>query len=336
MSLTLFYGFDNNWSSLPGVSTGNYTNDASTPFGVGRSIRSASQIGSGGSWYVVLTSTHTDGYVCFWWSCTDLSVGAVRFVELGNSGQTHLEILTGVGGDVVVRRGRSGTEIGRSSAGIISPNVWYWIEIRAVCADSPSGLVEVRVNQSSINLNLTSTDTQNAGSAGFNWVLFQTTALTIRWDDLVVIKKDGSGLTDWPGYQRVSSLLPASNGTHYDWTPLTSTNASQVDDPLVPDGDSTYNHTDSVIGATDTFAMSDLPVGSAQVVAVETLLTARKMNVGSATITPIIRRGSTDYEGAATVTSPSYVSILDLWLTDPSGGSWDAANINGMEVGYRR
>jgi hypothetical protein len=125
-----------------------------------------------------------------------------------------------------------------------------------------------------------------------------------------------------------------TNGHSVQWTPLASTNVSQIDETLV-DNDTSYNLS-ATVGQIDTFNPKNLGT-TTPILAVQTVITARKDDVGARSISADIYDGSTDHINAtAHGLLSSYTGFFDIYETDPStSAQWTQAGFNARQFGYK-
>ena len=124
-----------------------------------------------------------------------------------------------------------GTIIGTSSAGLITINNWYFIEIQATLHDT-TGSFEVRVNGNNV-VSATAQDTKNAGTKTvFDAVRLQYTGTnTVYIDDCYIMAGAGD---QFLGDIQVEVLYPNGNGTVNQWAGSdgnSTDNYLLVDDP---------------------------------------------------------------------------------------------------------
>jgi hypothetical protein len=125
-------------------------------------------------------------------------------------------------------------------------------------------------------------------------------------------------------------------GSSAAWTPTPVVPNWQNVDDVDPDGDTTYNlAAPGAIGASDLFTMEDLASGE-DVVAVQSLVLARKTDDGIAAIAKLSHDGTTTRVGT-TIYQPSTYSYMHApEPTAPDGSLWTAGKWNAMQYGYRR
>jgi hypothetical protein len=143
------------------------------------------------------------------------------------------------------------------------------------------------------------------------------------------------------GNVTVGAIRPRADSGVNGWTPnISGPHYAMVDDG-VPDFDATIL-TDGGVGSEDLHYMQPIP-GNAIVYGIQSLLCAQKSGVGSATVAPVYREGSTDYVGATQYPSVAKVDESGWWYqrealleSVATGGAWTAPEINSLMFGPRR
>jgi hypothetical protein len=159
---------------------------------------------------------------------------------------------------------------------------------------------------------------------------------TMYADDLYV--DDDSGGSDVaPSSPRFLWSLANGAGTTTQWTPLSSTNISNVDDAdgSAPDDDSTYNSA-SAAGLTDTFNTTNITVPAGlQIAAAIPVAWAKKTNAGVASTIDLIAYNGSTTTGSPKTPGTSYGPVWDRFVTDPSSAAWTQTSFNAAEFGYK-
>lgn len=261
--------------------------------------------------------------------------GVNLFLRSDSGSTTHITITLGTDGSITVRRGNTGgTVLGTSSPSLIATNAWTYVEVKAILHDS-TGSVVVKINNSTV-LNLTGQDTKNGGTKTvFDGIYFNSQLNNTYFDDIYVCNGAGSTNNDFLGDVRIATIYPNGNGTTKQLTGTgDATNTwNNVDDaqPNITD----YNET-TAADQYDTYALENLPAGAATVYGVNVFLYALKTDSGLQSIAPMLRSGSTDYEGTAQPLSTSYNYYNQIYETDPNTSSqWTVSNVNSLEAGLK-
>ena len=212
----------------------------------------------------------------------------------------------------------------------------YYIEVQVTIADS-GGTAILKVNGvTDINY---SGDTKNGTSTTADNIEFSCyrTGSGSKYLKDIYVNDNSGGVDDtfW-GPIVVPTLTVSSDGATTAWTPLSSTNASNVDD-ATPDDDTSYNSTTSS-GDTDTFVMTNTGYSAGTVKGVEWASDLELTTVsGTATVAPVYRISSTDY--VRTDISPTTSYLIETQrerLSPATASAWTLSELDGMEAGYKR
>ena len=234
----------------------------------------------------------------------------------------HVKI--GVLNDGNVMVCRHTTELGRTTTppGIAKDTNAHW-EVKLNVHDS-TGAVEVKITGVALTFSWvtggdTTQDTRNGASGTVNRVSFSSqstdAALASYIDDVVIWDATGADVTDFIGDKGVYYYPENGAGTYTDWTPNTGTNTAAVDDLGTVDGDTTYVAS-STAGDQDSYTTPTVPAGT--IVAVASVIRARKDDAGSRTFRPFWRRSGTDYVGTTVSASDGYTRHVEVFHNDPS------------------
>jgi hypothetical protein len=189
-----------------------------------------------------------------------VNYGLRTLLALLDGGDVHLALVLQSDGALQVVRGGDAAILG-TSATLLAPDVWYFVELRAVldvsagevlvCLDTEAVISASGVRTSSLAAANPTADTLQLGpdSAG--------NALTVDWDDLYVCDAQGSHNIDVLGDVRVDASCPALDGTYAEWTVSAGVNHADVVDEETP------NTTDyvlaSVAGKRDSYTLAAFP-----------------------------------------------------------------------------
>jgi len=218
--------------------------------------------------------------------------------------------------------------------GILTPlsiDVWHFLEIK-VFINNSTGTVLVKLDGVE-EVNLTSQDTLNT-AAFIDYYKNIGNLSGIIIDDLYIGDDTGLDMTDLQGDCHIEVLDPDGDGATTDWTPLSSTNISNVDEGATnSDEDTTYNSS-STATHKDLFTMANIAGNVDTVLAVQAMIRARKVDAGSRVINATIRSNVTEVDGADQGLSIDYMWKREIYENDPDGGgAWDETAVNAMQVG---
>jgi hypothetical protein len=271
-----------------------------------------------------------------------LSQGCVGFAWLtpaAPSGKTLVRILSGTSEQISVRTdgssrlivSRNGTTIATGTTALLG-NTWYYIELKFVISTT-SGSVALRLNGANEISQTTGLNTAGAGGSSWDGIGIQETgAGGGTYDDIYVLDTSQSPNNDFLGPISVLALPPNAAGNYQQWTPNGASNLGSV---LQNDGDGSFVMS-STQNQIDTFAMTDLPISSGTVYAVQQHITARNDGGAARTVAPVLRIGSTDYVGPNFATGSSYQTFTHIRDQNPATSSaWTISDVNGLESGYK-
>lgn len=231
----------------------------------------------------------------------------------------------------------TGSSTQSSSAGAHPDKTWCYFEIK-VKHSNTVGTVDIKINGVNV-LSASNIDTQNTANAhidrlniggGGSGYLHDNYV-----DDLYILDGSGSApYNDFLGDVRIEALLPSGNGNS---SGMTGSDGNQVDNYLLVDDDPVVT-TDYVESATqghkDTYAMGNLASTNVSVYGVQVSLVVQKDNTGSKYLRPVVRSGSTDYNGTSVALNTSWEGIHEIWEQDPNtSANWTPTNVNAVEVG---
>jgi hypothetical protein len=330
--MTLLYldGFDaqditrkwsNNLSTAPAYSTGRYGyGSAVKAGGSGRPIRGltpSAQVIVGYAFKIqTLTTSKALGAIG-----TDSGATCHMYWEITSSG--------------ALRVTRSGTTLGITAAGVVTQEVWYYLEHRMTIHDS-TGISETRLNGVQM-FNFTG-DTKNGGTST-NIDAFTLGNDTgnghmdpaVWFDDLYVLNTLGSVNNTFLGETVVRTLMPTGAGASTALTPTgTANNWENVDEIGLSEAD--YNAS-GTSGARDTYALANLPVTPTAIYGVQTVVTGSKTDAAATSLKPILRSGS-NYAEAPLALSITPTTTAVTRENDPATSAlWLPAAVNALEVG---
>jgi hypothetical protein len=159
------------------------------------------------------------------------------------------------------------------------------------------------------------------------------------YDDIIFIKIDGAGRTDFIGDTRIDTLLTNGDGSTLEWTRSGgTTDYEMVDDPLYADndGDTTYIYAALASGFKSLFVKSLLLDSYREIKGVSATFEGRA-DTGAVYTRSLIKSGSTEAQGDSHLNS---VSVYQLrrhqWDVDPdTNGDWTHQTINALEIGVK-
>jgi hypothetical protein len=225
---------------------------------------------------------------------------------------------------------RGGALLGQSAPGLVLPNTWYYLEFKAYI-HAALGSFELRLDGVNI-CSAANVNTQQTANAYANqiWALGQFDNYLDDW-----YLGDGAGAIniDFLGDLKIIRRKPNAAGTYSEWTPSAGANWQNVAENT-PDGDATYNETDTV-GARDTYNFEDVTL-TGSIKGVQLNLCHRKTDAGTRKVKPLCRSGAADFQGSEDSLDDTYRYNKPgaIYETDPATGlPWTIANLNAAEFG---
>jgi len=242
------------------------------------------------------------------------------------------------------------TLLGQPTENAILGAQWYFIEWKASFAKAATAEVTIRVNEE-VWAVISGVQTLSTSCPFDNWnggVGIQGANSSTEqglYDDLYVVDTTGGApFNDFLGDVRIDPHYPTQDGVYTQWATSTGSDhyALVDDDPAdsvdpQPDDDVTYNAT-STVGAIDTFVCEDFKASGFSLLALQYVVSHKKLDAGSAALAPVIRIASTDTFGTDYYPSEgNYYYDLAIYTTNPvSGLAWNESDFNAMEIGYKK
>lgn len=216
-------------------------------------------------------------------------------------------------------------------------NVWYEMETELVVGISGSAVVKINGNAVlSFTGNTKGSAGSNVGFAGV-WIGGNNVSFppgNVYWDDLYGLDSTGSApyntfLTTAAGAMgpRVYTFFPSANSAPLQWTPLSGSNFSEVNNPVFQ-GDLAGVSTGTV-GNQDLYAIPEQPTTIGTVLAVQTSFVGREDDAGPRQIGSLLKSGASTHSGAPRGMVESYFKYFDIYLNDPdTDAPWNPDKFN--------
>ena len=223
-----------------------------------------------------------------------------------------------------------GTNLGLSAAGTIQANVGFHLQVK-VTIHATAGAVEVKVNGVTVIGPLTNICTQFATDEVTNLVYGLIGGGTVYFDDMWFSDDFLGDCIIWSHFPRTP------DGDHLDGVPLgAGDHYVEVNEKPEPDDDTSYV-TVTGAGERESYYVDALVETGATILAIETVIDAKKTDVGEATISDHIRQDSTDADGTVKGLSVAYGRIKQVYQTDPvRGGAWTESGFNAAQYGVKK
>jgi hypothetical protein len=234
---------------------------------------------------------------------------------------------------------------------LLSPNVWYQLEIKATFATSVgANAFQVRLTGPGVDETATVTtgaNTNPAATASADRIaifgLGTGSATNRRGTSYSGIYAD-NGQAALLGNVRVAALYPNANGNSSQWVGSdgNSTDNYLLVDEATPNDDTDYVTTETD-GHIDFYGMTNLPTPAESILGVQFNVQARKTDAADAYIEPAYRIPDpdeidppTNYFDSPIMVGNAYHNIhAGLTLSPDTSAAWTEAEVNTMEAGYR-
>lgn len=243
------------------------------------------------------------------------------------SGGSQFQVSINADGSLSVLRAGS-TSIGQTAAGVISANVWYYLEIEAVIS-ATVGVVNIYLNSTQVlALSTVNNKGQSAGTIDQLTIFPGQNTVSYLADDFYM-----TSVASKLGECRVETVRPTADTAQKDWTPNSgAVNFSRVNEATI-DGDTSYVSS-STPGQIDLYDFADLSSAPATIHAVQTTIIARKDDAATRTVRSKVKSSSTTSNGATTALSTSFASVRDIFVNDPNTSSaWTGSTFNAAQMG---
>lgn len=262
-----------------------------------------------------------------------INVGSILRAQEGST--LHVDVRPSATDIVTVTR--NGTLLGTGVTQFILGQD-YVIQLKFTISDTV-GTIDLYVNDN-LEISLTGLDTKNGGTGLVdNFVWGGTTNSTAQDVSEVYVNDTTGGApnnTVWGSYRIVARRVTAA-GNYAQFTPLSSTNASNVDEPNGHDGDGSYNSS-STPGNIDSFQFGAVTPASGTVPAIMHRIVVRKDDAGVRTIAPVQRQSGTDVVGTSQTVTTAYAHYTEVKETNPvTGTAWTLTEMRSStpEFGYK-
>lgn len=237
----------------------------------------------------------------------------------------QISILVQSTGTIEVKRGTvDGVSLAVTATPAVVAEAYQHIET-VVTFSNTVGAVEVRVNGVTV-ISIAGVDTVagateecsqvaliggvNTGTASHN--------TTTDYDDYFCYDDTGSFNNTFIGDRRVLTLFPDADTAQADWTPLSGSGFSNIDE-ADPDDDTTYISAPpgGSPGLSSEFGMADLPAGVSSISAVVLVNRMRKTDAGVANVQASLVSTSTEAAGTDRPLTEAYTYYHDVIEADP-------------------
>lgn len=259
------------------------------------------------------------------------------FLRFYDGSNVRCGVSCNASGKLIFWRGTNATVLATSTRTLLSAG-WYLIEIK-VTFDASAGVYTVYIDGTQ---EFTATGANTSSSTTVTGVRFgdmSGTGTTPQWDDFYLFDTTGNApfndilsLAAFGPLYRVESLF-ASADDDVEFTPLSSTNASNVDETQTDD-DTTYNSSGTP-GAIDYFTHGSMGTVASRIFAVNVVSKLRKDDVTTVSARNKLKSDDTVIDGATVPMTVTYQYLYDTYLVDPDTGvPWINSGVNNSKIGY--
>jgi hypothetical protein len=262
------------------------------------------------------------------------SLSTDEFLVFLENGSVQVELELQSNGAISVNRGSS-TQLGISSAGVLSANTWHYIEAK-VYFHQTAGTVDVKVDGASV-LSLSSQDTVATSTASADGIQLYSGGEFRYVDDLYVCDATGSQCNDFLGNVKIHTLYPTSDGNSSDFTPASgSDNYAMVDIAQFAGAETDYVES-STTGHKDLYGVTTYS-GTGTIHGVQVNAIVKNTDVGSMNVRTLCRSGATpaDNEGSDFALTSTYKAAMTIHEQEPTDTvAWTASKVNAAEFGIK-
>lgn len=228
------------------------------------------------------------------------------------------------------------TLINSSALGIISLNVWHFIQMR-VSIDNAVGTAEVWVDGVKV-IDFTGNTRNTANNFVNGWQSIGSGG-NPQLDNVVIYDETGASFNTRSGETRVLPAFPNADGAVNQWTPSTGVDNWAVVDENPPNGDTDYMSAASPL--TNLFGFPAVVPAGSTIYALALQGMSRKDDAGVNELDYMVRSGGTNYPaGSPFALSASYAWERFIWQTDPDTpggtGPWTSGSVAASQGGVER
>lgn len=258
--------------------------------------------------------------------------GSGPTIVLGDGNSTQIDVRFNADASISVTR--NGTVLDTTPAGTFTFKFFHYLEMKVVISDT-DGEIILKVDGQT-HISRSSLDTQNTLHPYITRFRLQPFpnqgAYNIKFDDIYFLDALGTTNNNFLGEVRVQTNYPNANGDVNNFTSYGASNNWQCVNQIISDDDATYSASGH-IGDKDLYRIQPFNFTGA-IFGVQASITYRKDDVGVRTIAPLVRIGTTDFEGNQFVCGSDYKIASKIWETNPfDDSSWTISGVNNAEFG---
>lgn len=298
----------------------------------GRGSRRSLTIDSNEIYIPLAGSTQTTMYVGMsFYHSSPSSSGRTIFQFRSPTAGIHASLKTG--SDRILRVfDAGGTE--RYTHGVAyTASTWYFLEMRVTTHDT-TGRIQVWLDGTSIYDSGTTLDTKNGASGTIQDIAIGMGLNTMITDTVYVTDDAGSAPDNGRlGNTQVDFVESAADGATVQFTPLSSTNESNIDDGQTPDDDTSYNQS-STAGHVDLFTVGSYSAPGT-IYGVIARAVVKKTDTDARTFRAKVKSSASTLNGATSTLTTSYAEVQAVAEVDPNtSAAWGASAVSSMSIGY--
>lgn len=227
------------------------------------------------------------------------------------------------------------TKVAGSVWTITDKNIWLQYEVYVKVHDT-TGVITVRVDGTQVAT--FSGDTKPGADANIDRVRLMSGSGSNSdhcFDDVALNDTSGAADNSWPGEGKVIALTPNGAGASTQWTASAGSNYACVDE-VPPNDDTDYVYQSSASGI-DLYDLSACGLSNVTILRVWPELHAKKTSADAASIIPVIRTNSTNYEDSSTTLTTSYTKYKGSErVTNPNSGvAWTTSDLDALQAGVK-
>ena len=291
------------------------------------------------------------GFGFYWDSYYPLSEGAANVVSMvvlaSNTGAYQVTLAIDITSNVlrVFRGGSNGTLLG-TGVTAVTADIQHYVEMNTVIHDT-AGAITVRLN-GNVEIAVTSVDTNTVGGDIVTIMVGVPRSSTagnggrgsFYYDDIIINDTTGTVSNSWPNGAGVEMLVPSADGNYTAWTSTGgAVDYTEIDDVTtygnLPDDDTTTILSGTLDQRTSVALSNTVQVG--QVEAVMLCTYAKNSAAGADEMAQGVRISTTDYDSATFIPATSYGWQKNILTLSPATSArWTTAEIDAMEMGWRR
>ena len=249
------------------------------------------------------------------WYIANLQGAGIFQFNLGNSPSNILYDIAANSDGSITFKSNGGQVQATTIPGILSAGEFFYIEVQMEFANG--GAYELRVDTVPVASGTIAFDPDITSPGADSFILTGSALTNVYYNDLYINDSTGSVNTSFNGAIQVFAIYPEANESPLDWTPLSGTNFSEVNQ-APPPGDSAYVSAASP-GDIDLYKYNVTgPVGGFSIKAIQHCMCARLDSAGGHTIASQVggTTGPGPQVGSESVGS-SYAFVIQPWDTNP-------------------